>query len=82
MEDKLTLEKLEISDRLTKVETKFDNAEKKLDDIHSALLGKDGLIIKVDRHEQIIQGWQGNIKMVWVAIVGLVVKSFWGIFKN
>ena len=72
----------DVKERLTVIETKFEGAEKKLDEIHSAIVGKEGLSIKVDRHDQIIQGWQKNINVIWVAITGLAVKAFWGLFNK
>ena len=93
MEGKLTLEKLRIAERVSAIEAKFDNfkewetvehknLKEKIDDIHQALVGDKGLIIKVDRHEQTIRNWSDSIKVVWIAIAGLAVKAFWGLFNR
>ena len=92
MSDDLTLEKLEISKRLSsveitiaKLETSHDHVKCKVDEIHSALVGNNGscgLIKSVDRLDQTVRGWKDSVKLVWVSIIGLVLKSFWGLFDK
>ena len=85
MNDELTLEKMKISERLAVVETDQKNIGKKVDEIHCALVGNNGncgLLKTVDRHDQIIKGWKDSIKLVWISIIGLIVKSFWGLLDK
>lgn len=85
MSEDLTLEKMRISERLAKVEVNQENIGKKVDEIHCALMGNNGnlgLLKIVDRHDQIIKSWKDSIKLVWISIIGLATKAFWGLFDK
>ena len=80
-----TLEKMKIHERLTAVEVNQNHMGSKIDEIHKALMGSNGncgLIKSVDRLEQTVKTWKDSIKAVWVAIIGVAVKTFWGLFDK
>ena len=90
MNNDFNLEKLEISKRMGHLETKFacleanqENMKCKIDEIHRALMGSNGscgIIKSVDRLEQTVKGWKDSVKVAWAAIIGIAVKTFWGVF--
>jgi hypothetical protein len=77
--------------RLTQlVESDFEHRKEFRDRIeallvkHSELLygnGKPGLITRVIELETAHKNHQGNIRVVWVAVVGLVINQLWKVFS-
>lgn len=83
MSDGLTLEKLEIADRLTKLETKFDIFIKATTENNEKLNhiiignGEKGIAEKVRNLEESEKKRKDYLNATWVAIIGLACKSIW-----
>lgn len=83
MSDGLTLEKARVVERLTILETKFDILSKNLNENNEKLNhiiignGQKGLVEKVRNLEESEIKRKDYTKVVWVAIIGLAVKSVW-----
>ena len=96
MSDDLTLEKLEISKRLSQVETNLATMSTKLDvhavqilalvQRHEELLhgsnGNKGIVTRLDRVEQFKSGMEKHLLGLWTAVVGGVVKLVVDVFRR
>lgn len=83
MSDGLTLEKAEVVERLTALETKFDiyieQTQKNNEKLNHIILGngQQGLVDKVRNLEDEEKKRKDYLKVTWVAIIGIACKSIW-----
>jgi hypothetical protein len=83
MSDGLTLEKLEISERLTKLETQqklfIETTGENISKLNHIIIGngEKGLSEKVRNLEESEVKRQNYSKAAWLAIIGLACKSVW-----
>ena len=86
MPEQLTLEKLKISERLTVLETKFENLEKKIDEniekLNHIIIGNGtpGLAEKVRELQAKEKKREGIVNLIIAAVVSLGAKSVWDSF--
>lgn len=86
MGDELTLEKLKIDERLRRVEESqttlcadAKHMKVQIDAIYKIMVGngKVGLITQVDRLDQDKKRQEKHVFAIWVAVIGLAVKTVW-----
>ena len=85
MNDELTLEKLQISDRLIKVEMRLSESNGSLKRIETKL---DTLDVKIDNilpkcavHSTKIEAQGGQLRAVWVLLTSMALSLFGLVFK-
>lgn len=81
-DDQLTLEKLQISTRLTSVETQLVFLKPMIEQIHGSIVGKGteaepGMRVEVDRLKQSHKNANFHYAAFYIAGVGIVCKSVW-----
>ena len=84
MNEEFTLEKLKISDRLVKLETKHEATCVLIKEIHTAVMGNGGvtgLKIEVDRLKEIEKSREKHGMIIYGSIAGLFIKAAWDFFK-